>query len=47
MKGSQVCITLPGYTHLMSFTSTANGTGLSAHGARVAPSGRPLGGANL
>jgi hypothetical protein len=30
-----------------SFTSTENGTSLSAHGAQVAPSGRPLGGANL
>jgi hypothetical protein len=30
-----------------SFNSTENGTSLSAHGARVAPSGRPLGGANL
>jgi hypothetical protein len=29
-----------------SFTSTENGTSLSAHGAQVAPSGRPLGGAN-
>jgi hypothetical protein len=28
-----------------SFTSTENGT--SAHGAQVAPSGRPLGGASL
>jgi hypothetical protein len=30
-----------------SFTSTENGTSLSANGAQVAPSGRPLGGANL
>jgi hypothetical protein len=30
-----------------SFTSTENGTRLSAHGAQVPPSGRPLGGANL
>jgi hypothetical protein len=31
-----------------SFTSTdENGTSLSAHGAQVAPSGCPLGGANL
>jgi hypothetical protein len=30
-----------------SFTSTENATSLSAHGAQVAPSGRPLGGANL
>jgi hypothetical protein len=29
------------------FTSTENGTSLSAHGAQVAPSGHPLGGANL
>jgi hypothetical protein len=28
-----------------SFTSTENGTSLSAHGAQVAPSGRPRGGA--
>jgi hypothetical protein len=28
-------------------TSAENGTSLSAHGAQVAPSGRPLGGANL
>jgi hypothetical protein len=27
-----------------SFTSTENGTSLSAHGAQVAPSGPPLGG---
>jgi hypothetical protein len=30
-----------------SFTSTENGTSLSAHVAQVAPSGCPLGGANL
>jgi hypothetical protein len=30
-----------------SYTSTENGTSLSAHGAQVAPSGCPLGGASL
>jgi hypothetical protein len=30
-----------------SFTSTGNGTSRFAHGDQVAPSGRPLGGANL
>jgi hypothetical protein len=30
-----------------TLTSTENGTSLFAHGAQVAPSGRPLGGANM
>jgi hypothetical protein len=30
-----------------SFTSTENGTSISAHGAQVAPAGPPLGGANF